>query len=85
MASVVGGGKLAPAVGGGVIRDVLLNRVPAILAREIYALAALVAALVQVVAEVNAWGAGLTPWSKYTAAQKKLVTDKEWSRVPDEG
>jgi hypothetical protein len=25
------------------------------------------------------------PWSKYTAAQKKLVTDKEWSRVPDEG
>jgi uncharacterized membrane protein YeiH len=49
-------------VGGGVVRDVLLNRVPAILAREIYALAALVAAVIQVVAEVNGWGAGLTPW-----------------------
>jgi uncharacterized membrane protein YeiH len=49
-------------VGGGVMRDVLLNRVPAILEREIYALAALVAAVIQVVAEVNGWGAGVTPW-----------------------
>lgn len=50
------------AVGGGVLRDVLLNRVPAILAREIYALAALIAAVIQVVADVNGWGAGLAPW-----------------------
>jgi uncharacterized membrane protein YeiH len=50
------------AVGGGVMRDVLLNRVPAILAKEIYALAALVAAVIQVVAEINGWLIGLTPW-----------------------
>lgn len=50
------------AVGGGVMRDVLLNRVPAILAKEIYALAAIVAAVIQVVAEVNGWSIGLSPW-----------------------
>jgi uncharacterized membrane protein YeiH len=50
------------AVGGGVMRDVLLTRVPVILAKEIYALAALVAAAIQVVAELNGWSIGLTPW-----------------------
>lgn len=50
------------AVGGGVMRDVLLNRVPAILEKEIYALAAIVAAVIQVVADVNGWSIGLTPW-----------------------
>lgn len=50
------------AVGGGVLRDVLLNRVPGILAKEIYALAALVAAIIQVVAEVNEWPIAVTPW-----------------------
>jgi uncharacterized membrane protein YeiH len=50
------------AVGGGVMRDLLLNRVPAILAKEIYALAAIVAAVIQVVAEVNGWSIGVTPW-----------------------
>jgi uncharacterized membrane protein YeiH len=50
------------AVGGGVLRDLLLNRVPAILAKEIYALAALAAAIIQVVAEVYAWPIGVTPW-----------------------
>ncbi|RYG24223.1 MAG: trimeric intracellular cation channel family protein, partial [Chitinophagaceae bacterium] len=35
-------------VGGGVIRDVLLNRVPVILEKEIYASAAMVAALIVV-------------------------------------
>jgi uncharacterized membrane protein YeiH len=48
------------AVGGGVMRDVLLNRVPVILEKEIYALAALVAAVIQVVAEVNRQPIGLT-------------------------
>lgn len=48
------------AVGGGVMRDLLLNRVPAILAREIYALAALVAAVIQVVGQVSGWSIGLT-------------------------
>ena len=37
------------AVGGGVLRDVLLNRVPVILRREIYASAALVGAAVEAV------------------------------------
>lgn len=48
------------AVGGGVMRDVLLNRVPVILEREIYALAALVAAVIQVAAEVNQLPIGIT-------------------------
>jgi uncharacterized membrane protein YeiH len=50
------------AVGGGVMRDVLLNRVPVILEREIYALAALVAAVIQVVGQVNGWAIGVLPW-----------------------
>jgi uncharacterized membrane protein YeiH len=50
------------AVGGGVMRDVLLARVPVILAKEIYALAALVAAVIQVIAELNEWTIGVTSW-----------------------
>jgi uncharacterized membrane protein YeiH len=45
-----------------VMRDVVLNRLPAILAKEIYALAALVAAVIQVVAEVNGRFLSLAPW-----------------------
>ncbi|SUV95632.1 trimeric intracellular cation channel family protein [Bordetella holmesii] len=43
------------AVGGGVVRDVLLNRVPVIFQREIYASAALVGALIEVVGERLGW------------------------------
>jgi len=50
------------AIGGGVMRDVLLTRVPVILAKEIYAVAAIVAAVIQVVAQVNGWSIGVTPW-----------------------
>lgn len=39
---------IVSAVGGGVIRDVLLNRIPAILTKEIYASAALVGAVIVV-------------------------------------
>jgi len=39
------------AVGGGVLRDILLNRVPVILEREIYATAALVAAIIIVLGD----------------------------------
>lgn len=39
---------IVSAVGGGVIRDVLLNRIPAILTKEIYASAALVGAAIVV-------------------------------------
>ena len=48
------------AIGGGMMRDMLLNRVPVILEKEIYAVAALVAAVIQVVAEVNRMPIGLT-------------------------
>ncbi|GAB3538886.1 trimeric intracellular cation channel family protein [Spirosoma fluminis] len=43
------------AVGGGVLRDVLLNRVPIILQKEIYASAALLGASVVVVGNHLAW------------------------------
>jgi uncharacterized membrane protein YeiH len=52
----------ATAVGGGVMRDILLNRVPTILAKEIYALAALLAAVIQVVSDVNGWSISFAPW-----------------------
>jgi uncharacterized membrane protein YeiH len=50
------------AVGGGVLRDVLLNRVPVILEKEIYALAALAGAAIQVFGQWAGWSAVLTPW-----------------------
>ena len=43
------------AVGGGVLRDILLNRVPVILEKEIYALAALIAALIVVSGSYLKW------------------------------
>lgn len=49
------------AVGGGVIRDILLNRTPQILEKEIYALAALLAAVIQVAGD---WaGVRAASWS----------------------
>jgi uncharacterized membrane protein YeiH len=50
------------AVGGGVMRDVMLSRVPAILEREIYASAALLGATVQVGFSYAGWTAWWTPW-----------------------
>ena len=50
------------AVGGGVMRDVLVNRIPVILEKELYALAAMVAAVIQVVAQVNGWFVAFAPW-----------------------
>ena len=52
----------ATAVGGGALRDVVLNRVPIILEREIYAVAALVGAGVQVLGEQFTWAVTVTPW-----------------------
>ncbi|MBN8851076.1 MAG: hypothetical protein BGO55_28740 [Sphingobacteriales bacterium 50-39] len=43
------------AVGGGVLRDILLNRIPVILEKEIYASAALVGALVVVLGNYFKW------------------------------
>lgn len=50
------------AVGGGVARDVLLNRVPLILQKEIYAVAALVGAAIQVLGQLMEWRLAVTPW-----------------------
>lgn len=50
------------AVGGGVTCDVLLNRVPMILEREIYASAALVGALIEVVGERLTWASSARTW-----------------------
>ena len=46
---------ITTAVGGGVLRDILLNRVPVILAKEIYASAALVGALIVVLGNYLKW------------------------------
>ncbi|MDE3250562.1 MAG: trimeric intracellular cation channel family protein [Bacteroidota bacterium] len=43
---------IVSAVGGGVIRDILLNRIPAILTKEIYASAALVGSLIVVAGDI---------------------------------
>ena len=59
---------VATAVGGGVARDVLLNRVPAIMQTEIYALAALVGASIQVLGEFMGWSLFVTPWSAASIA-----------------
>lgn len=53
---------IVSAVGGGVMRDVLLSRVPAILEREIYASAALLGAAVQVGFTYAGWTAWWAPW-----------------------
>ncbi len=46
---------ITTAVGGGVLRDVLLNRVPVILEREIYASAALIGASIVVLGNYIQW------------------------------
>jgi uncharacterized membrane protein YeiH len=51
------------AVGGGAMRDVLLNRTPLIQRKEIYASAALAAAVLQVSGERLEWPAQWLPWS----------------------
>jgi uncharacterized membrane protein YeiH len=50
------------AVGGGLARDVILNRVPVVLRKEIYAVAALFAAVLQVLGQEMAWKLAATPW-----------------------
>jgi uncharacterized membrane protein YeiH len=50
------------AVGGGVIRDILLGRVPAILTKEIYALAAFAGAFVQLLGDTEVIDDRLSPW-----------------------
>ncbi|RBP40925.1 putative membrane protein YeiH [Eoetvoesiella caeni] len=51
------------AVGGGALRDLLLNRTPVILQKEIYASAALVGAVCQAGGEVLGWSMAWVPWA----------------------
>lgn len=53
---------MVTAVGGGVARDVLLNRVPVVLQREIYASAALAAAGIEVVGDRIGWSSSWRTW-----------------------
>jgi len=46
---------MVTAVGGGILRDVLLNRIPVVLEKEIYASAALVGSLIVVVGSYFGW------------------------------
>ncbi len=50
------------AVGGGVIRDVMLSRVPAVLTKEIYASAALLGAAIQVLGDLQWIDHRISPW-----------------------
>lgn len=69
------------AVGGGVARDVVLNRVPIILEKEIYALAALVGAALQVLGQRMGWRLAVTPWFAVLAclAIRLLALRHGWS------
>ncbi|VTU24218.1 putative membrane protein [Variovorax sp. PBS-H4] len=69
------------AVGGGVARDVLLNRVPVILRREIYALAALVGAVIEVAGERLGWMSSWRTWVALTAcfALRYLSLRYKWN------
>lgn len=51
------------AVGGGMLRDILLNRTPLILQKEIYASAALLGASFQVLGEKLDWSMAWLPWA----------------------
>ncbi|MEP6504083.1 MAG: TRIC cation channel family protein, partial [Betaproteobacteria bacterium] len=53
---------MVTAVGGGVARDVLLNRVPVILQREIYASAALVGAAIATTGDALGWASPVLTW-----------------------
>ncbi|MDR8396565.1 trimeric intracellular cation channel family protein [Paraburkholderia sp. USG1] len=53
---------IVTAVGGGVMRDVVLSRLPAILDREIYATAALTGAGAQILFSYAHWTQWWTPW-----------------------
>jgi uncharacterized membrane protein YeiH len=68
------------AVGGGVARDVLLNRVPVILRREIYASAALLAAGIEVAGARLGWTSSWRTWVALAAcfALRYLALRYDW-------
>ena len=71
---------MVTAVGGGVLRDVLLNRVPVILRREIYASAALVGAGIEVAGARLGWTSSWRTWTALLAcfALRYLALRRGW-------
>ena len=51
------------AVGGGIIRDVLLGRIPVVLTKEIYASAALLGATIQLLGDLHWIDHRVSPWA----------------------
>lgn len=71
------------AVGGGVLRDILLSRVPSILQREIYASAALAGASVEVLLNHTGASSVWTPWATAAACTVlRLVSLRFGWRLP---
>jgi uncharacterized membrane protein YeiH len=68
------------AVGGGMLRDVLLARVPAVLQREIYASAALLGAAIEVGGLRLGWESGWRTWTALAAcaALRLLSIHRGW-------
>ena len=66
---------------GGVLRDLLVNRVPVILEKEIYALAALAGASIQVIGALNGHSTFITPWvaAAVCLAIRALAVRYSWS------
>ena len=77
------------AVGGGVARDILLNRVPIVLQREIYASAALLAAGIEVAGEYLGWSSSWRTWFALAACftLRYLSLRYQWNlpRFPGHG
>lgn len=79
---------MATAVGGGLLRDVVLNRVPVVLQREIYASAALLGASLEVFGQLQGWGPAPTLWlgAGSCALLRFLALRRGWSLpVPGSG
>ena len=70
---------MVTAVGGGVARDVLLNRVPVILQREIYASAALVGAAIATVGELLGWASPALTWCAVATCFALRYAALRWS------
>ena len=69
------------AVGGGIIRDVLLGRVPVVLTKEIYASAALLGALIQLLGELQVINHHVAPWAAIAACTliRMLSLKYQWN------
>ncbi|NYD37441.1 TRIC cation channel family protein [Actinomycetospora corticicola] len=68
-------------IGGGVLRDVLVNRKPVVLTQEIYVFPALLGSLVVVVASVIGWSgaAAAVPGAVLCTAVRVLAIRRGWS------